>query len=74
MCQVLLGLRKVYEGAFDQANTPPELAFDAVILVLVVLQRRIFLCHDFHKIIDELWYGREQHGRDRHDTQQTVGV
>jgi hypothetical protein len=69
VCQVLLGLRKVYEGAFDQANTPPELAFDAVILVLVVLQRRIFLCHDFHKIIDELWYGGA-----RGDTQRRLCI
>lgn len=53
--QVLLGLRKAYASALEEPDTPAELVIDAVILMLVVVQRRIFLSPDFQKIIDELW-------------------
>ncbi len=57
---VLLGLRKVHSSAFGQpADYPPEMVFDAVILLLVVLQRRVFLSPDFQRVVDELWYAEQ---------------
>lgn len=56
---VLLGLRKVYSSAHSNAEYPPEMVFDAVILVLIVIQRRIFLSPDFQRVLDELWYAEQ---------------
>ena len=56
---VLLGLRKVYNSAYSGAEYPPEMVFDAVILILIVIQRRIFLSPDFQRVVDELWYAEQ---------------
>ena len=56
---VLLGLRKVYSSAYSSAEYPPEMVFDAVILILIVIQRRIFLSPDFQRVVDELWYAEQ---------------
>lgn len=56
---VLLGLRKVYSSAHSNAEYPPEMIFDTVILILIVIQRRIFLSPDFQKVLDELWYAEQ---------------
>jgi len=56
---VLLGLRKVYNTASGNAQYPPEMVFDAVILILLVVQCWIFVSPDFPKIMDELWYAEQ---------------
>ena len=53
--QVLLGLRKVYSSSMAAPDYPAEMVFDAVVLILIVIQRRIFLSPDFQRVVNELW-------------------